>query len=361
MELMNLQVQDVILHEVFKRGNDQAIVRPEYGAETEDLTAEALDALRDRVVAAMTSSTRCVLMSITKSSPESMVSRVAALISGDAALYQRESCGVADKLADEQKFRNIPGGVVVIFRGTAGAPARRLVGIIKAEVHNGFMREKEQDGKATLKFLKSLMLTAQTKLYKIGLFVETAPDHADLAQRWSPYIYDENLTVANRYEAAKYFYDGFLGLGFPESSARQTRQFHEHTKTFIQSMNVPEEEKVVLHNALVTYLKADQTPTVGIASFAESYFGDVDVQEAYSAHMIAQGFPEVPVNKDLRDLDSALRLRRLNFHNKVKVSGPAAEFEKLVKIELIDGDPDAAGVPSKWTRLTIKDRISGQD
>ena len=60
MEQVNLQVHDFILHEVFKRGSDQVVVPPQYGAQTEVLDVDALDALRDRIVTAMTSSTRCV-------------------------------------------------------------------------------------------------------------------------------------------------------------------------------------------------------------------------------------------------------------------------------------------------------------
>lgn len=358
LKLINLQVHDVILHEVFKRGNDQVIVPPQYGIQTEALDVEALDALRDRIVTAMTSSTRCVEMAITNVGAESMATRVSELVDADEALYIATSKTVADKLTYEQKSRAIPGGVLVVFRGTAGAPARRIVGFIKAEVHNGFTREIA-DGHASLKFLTSLMLTAQTKLYKVGLFIEREAA-AELADVWQAFIYDEMLTVRNRYEAAKYFYDGFLGLGFPESSARQTKQFHELTKGFIQAMNAPEEDKVVLHNALVTYLKADQQPTVGIASFAETYFGEPEVQEAYRGHMLSNGFPENPVNKDTSDVDGVLRFRRISF-NKIKVTGPAQDFERLVRIDSIEGDIGANGVAQQWTRVTIKDRISGQD
>lgn len=361
MQLNNLQIRDVILHEVHKRGNDREPIQPDYGTAVEQLEPEALDALSERVHAAMTSPTRCVEMAITRSGPESMIGLAAELVESDLANYIRLSCGVADKLTQEQQSRQIPGGVLVVFRGSTGAPARRLIGVIKAEIHTGFTREKNDEG-PKLKFLKQLMLTAQTKLYKIGLFVEERP-HAvgELQNRWEAHIYDETLTMGNRDGAAKYFYEGFLGLGFPASSARQTKRFHEYTKTFIQELNVEEEEKVVLFNALVTYLKADQTPTVGTEAFATAYFGDEAIQDAYRVHMAQKGFPDEPVNKDISDLRSALRTRQLRFHNKIRVSGPADEFERLVEIRSVDGDEDAEGRRPQWTQLTIKDRISGQD
>ena len=361
MRLDNLQVHEVILHEVFRRGNDREAITPLYGEATENLGNEAKDALCDRIVTAMTSSTRCVQMAVTRTGAESMIAKVMALVDSDEINYIRLSKGVADKLTEEQQSRQIPGGVLVVFRGEAGVPARRLVGVIKAEIHNGFTRENGEQG-PSLKFLTQLMLTAQTKLYKIGFFIEEAP-HAvgEPEQRWEAHIYDETLTMGNRDGAAKYFYEGFLGLGFPASSARQTKQFHEHTKTFIQGLRLEEEDKIVLFNALVTYLKADQTPTVGIDAFATAYFGDEAIKDAYRDHMRSKGFPDTPVNKDISDLKSSLRTRRLSFHNKIRVSGPADEFEKLVVIRLVDGEPDSAGRAQQWTELTIKDRISDQD
>lgn len=360
MELINLEVQDVILHEVFKRVDDQ-LIQPAYGAEVEALEQEAIDALRDRVVTAMTSATRCVKMTITKTGAESLVARASLMIDGDAELWVAGTQGLALKLAEEQKSRGIPGGVVVVFRGSAGVPARRLIGVIKAEVHNGFTRELHA-GKAVLKFLRSLMLTAQTKLYKVGLFFEARPEAEGVGDaRWDAYIYDETLTVKNRYGAAQYFYNGFLGLGFPESSARQTAQFHQLTKSFIQGMDVPEEEKVVLHNALVTYLKADQAPTVGIESFSSSYFADDLVKDAYEQHMLSNGFPAMPINKDLTDLASHLRTRRLEFRNKIRVTGPAEQFDQLLKVDVIEGEAAPGMASPQWTILTIKDRIESQD
>lgn len=361
MNLANLQATEIILHEVFKRGVDPEPIPPDYGTTLEILGAEALDAFHDRIVTAMTRTSRCLQMSIAATGDESMLVRAIAVAEAvDAREFIRLSCGVADKLAAEQKSRQIPGGALVVFRGTTGVPSRRMVGVIKADVHNGFTREAGAGQR--LKFLNKLMLTTQTKLYKIGLFIEESPYAVgDVASRWEAYIYDETLTMSNREGAAKYFYEGFLGLKFPESSARQTRRFHEHTKSFIQSLAVEEEEKIVLFNALVTYLKADQSPTISVADFSDSYFAVPELKDEYRAHMQAKEFPNEPVNKDLTDIQSSLRIRQLRFRNKVRLTGPAEEFESLVQVKAVDGDVDENGVTPQWTEIIVKDRIAGQD
>jgi hypothetical protein len=364
VDLINLRIEKVILHEIFKRLPNGDRVAPDCSDEVEDLDSEAITALIDRVYTAMTSSTRCVQMSITNWTTESMVAKASALFDSDSSLFVARSVEVAEKLAHDQKGRNLPGGVLVIFTGTAGVPKRRIVGVIKAEVYNGFMRDRSDNNrKPKMKFLKSLMLTAQTKLYKVGLFCEPTSRGVDeFPSGWEAFIYDDTLTMANRYGAAKYFYDGFLGLGFPESSARLTKQFHDLTKRFIHTLDKPEEEKIILHNALVTYLKADQLPTVGISSFGETYFGGLEIQDSYKEFMTNNGFSSQPINKDVTDLDSSLKLRRITFGNKIKVTGPAVAFDKLVSFKVVDGEQDErTGVTVKWTQVIIKDRITAQE
>lgn len=362
MELANLVVERVVLHEVFRRGLDQVRVAPDCGEQIENLDDEATDALRDRVVTAMASPTKAVPMSITRVNENATIRHVKDLLNPNLEVYIDGTKVLANRLADEQRSRKIPGGVLVVFHGTYGAPSRRLVCIIKAEVHNGFVRVR--DGQINkLQFLKNLMLTAQTKLYKVGLFIEeqeiNEPENS--AAGWSAYLYDESLTASNRYDAAQYFYEGFLGLGFPTSSARQTAKFHELTKVFIQNMNVAEEDKITLHNALVTYLKADQSPTVGVTAFGEAYFGDPEIHDAYARYMLQAGFPDMPVNKDLSDLGNALKSRRVTFKSNIKLSGPSEEFSKLVSIEQIDGDQAGDGQIPRWTKIIVKDRIQNSE
>lgn len=361
MELVNLQLSRVIIHEVFQRADDRAQVPPRYGEAVEHLDADATDALRNRVVTAIGSPAKCIHMSIRQSGAGSMCAIAEELANADEALFVQCSRSVADALSAAQKSRNIPGGIVIVLAGSAGVPAKRLVGVIKAEVHNGFTRE-EQQGTLALKFLRNLLLTAQTKLYKIGLFVESEPRGSQLLPAgWDAYVYDETLTLANRYGAAQYFYEGFLGTGFAESSARQTKQFHDLTKGFIRSMNIPEPEKFVLHNALVTYLKADQAATVSVAVFGQTYFATGELQDAYRNYMTAADFPLQAVNKDLTDVNNALRVRRLMFRNQVKVIAPAEGFEDRIQIKVVERDPEGNELTPRWTQLTIKADITGQE
>lgn len=359
MDLQNLTVNRVVLHEVHKRGNDRGRVAPTYGTALEALSGRALDAFRDRVVQAMARTDRCVQMDILEGCPMLPILETV-LAAGTDAQFVDETRVIADALTDAQLRRDIPGGVVVVFTGTVGAEFSRFFAVIKAETHNGFMRERDANGRLGLKFLDSLLLTPQTKLYKIGMYIEAAPD-ADDEGRWHAFLYDDGMTAKDRYGAAQYFYEGFLGLDYMKSSARDTKVFYDLTKSFIQTMELPEEDKVTMHNALVTYLKGAVAPTVNVRTFADAYFDGEGAHDAYTQHMYSKGFPNTAVHKDLSHLQGSLRTRRLTFRSKVQVSGPAEAFEQFVQIQALEGDPQPDGSRARWTRITIKDQIAKQE
>ena len=358
----NLVINRIIIHEVFKRSDDRTIVPPNYGNALVVLDQSALDALRDRVISAMGSASRSMEMSIVHTDDSSAVAIARDLVDADDELFISRSRAVADKLTNAQSRRDIPGGILVVFTGSVGHPAKRVLGLIKAETHNGFTRQVGTSGSPTLKFLTDLILTPQTKLYKIGAFIEFDPDvTSSLSDGWKAIIYDDLMTASNRLGAAQYFYEGFLGCAFPETSARLTKTFHDLTKSFIRGLDIPEENKSDLHNALVTYLKVDQSATVEVSAFAQTYLPDPELRDAYAQFMLDKEFPQNAVPKDLTDVAGELKHRKIYFTNDIKLIAPADKFEKLVRMRVIDGDEDEQGQTPKWTEIIIRDRIRAQE
>ncbi len=130
------------------KSSDKAFIRtrvqPRHGNILEHLDGDAVDALRGRIVSAMASPAKCLQMAINKTEHGSVFHLASQLVDADDALFVVQSRQTAELLADTQISRKIPGGILVAFTGSAGAPARRLVGIIKAEVHSGFTREQSE-------------------------------------------------------------------------------------------------------------------------------------------------------------------------------------------------------------------------
>ncbi len=352
----NLTLDRVIIHEVFVRDDDRGKVPPRYGEQLIALDAEATDALRARVVEAMGRASHCMEMAIAASGKASFLALVEQLAAADESHFVEISRSVADKLADAQQSRKIPGGVLVVISGRAGPQARQVICVIKAETHSGFVRQSATKG-LSLRYLKDLILTPQTKLYKIGAFVAAA----EVEFGWRPYIYDHQMSATNRLSAAQYFYEGFLGCSFLETDAKRTREFHDYTKDFIRGLDLPEETKTGLYNALTTYLRVDQRPTVEVNDFAQSYFYDAATRDTYAQFMRSKEFPMTAIHKDLSEVASSLKYRKVQFSNDIRLTAPAEKFADMVRMRTIDGEPNGDGQVPIWTEIIVRDRIRGQE
>ena len=354
MAFENLVVERVMLHEVYKRRHDGALIAPRYGTQLVVLPVEALDVFKERVVDAMGDDSQSMEMEIADAGVDSAVAVASSLVGKPDAAFVADSAKFADKLAAAQQAKNLPGGVLVVFSGTVGASSHPFISVIKAEKQTGF-RERG----TALQFLRDLFLTPASKLYKIGFFIREDGRRA-LPEGWKAHVYDSHMTTRNRDGAAKYFYGTFLGCQIPENSAYLTRAFFEHTREFIRSLSVEPEVKDDLLTSLYTYLKVDQTPTIQVNSFSTAYL-PTEVHDGYTNFMRGKHFPLTAVQKDTADLAGQLRKRRVRFSGSIELSAPPESFKDLISMEAVPADGAGPGQPTEWTRITIKDRIRKQE
>ena len=62
----------------------------------------------------------------------------------------------------------------MIFTGKQGFPAKKFLGVIKAEIYNGYAKiVDEKTNKISLDFIEELLLTPSSKLYKTIAFFES--------------------------------------------------------------------------------------------------------------------------------------------------------------------------------------------
>lgn len=356
----NLSLKRVIIHEVFPVGNNGHKSPPNYGTKLITLPDDAREAFHERIVTALGSQSQCMEMKIDDSSNGSCFSLCINLITASDDEFIIKSKSIIDKLSSAQTSRTIPGGIVLVFEGTI-CDGLSIVGIIKAEIHTGFTRQ-QKNGNMILEFLRELILTPQTKLYKIGVFIKTnkaAIGSGTTIDGWSVYVYDSYMLSSDRNAAAQYFYKQFLGCTYPQNDAIQTKQFYELTKKFIQEQNIHEDEKYDLLTGLYTYLKVDQSKTIELKTFSDSYFNLPEMKDSYSAFMRKKEFPEVSVHKDLTNLKHTLRRRHITFGNDIKLIAPHERFKESIQLETIQG-AESGESAKNWTRITIKESISDQ-
>lgn len=350
MQLENLTIRRVCLHEIYKRADDRTIVAPSFSSELLDLGDQGLSVFRSRVVQAYRSDAKCLEMNISRHNERSVASLGAALVTANDRRFVQQSQTFATLLSEAQTSRGYPGGLVVVFDGTVGHPERRFFAVMKAEMQEAFL--KGENLSAT--FVDSVFLSPKTKLYKIGLFVAQDDPPRIPPDGWRAIVYDTQLTATERDGAAAYFHEIFLGLVFPENAAQHTRQFYTKTRDFIAATNVSEETKVGLYNSLYTYLKVDRSPTLQVGRFAGQYMDDALADE-YRAHMRREHFPATAILKDISEIAGRMRTRKLRFGNQIMLSGPSQAIADFVDVEAIEGPRGEL-----WTRLTVHDRLESQ-
>jgi hypothetical protein len=355
--LIGWTVDRVIVHEILLR-EDKERVPPVYGTALTQLDRRAEETFLGRVRSAIAKDGKCAEMDISKTSAESFFGRANVLLnSTDEADFIGAAKPIADLLAEAQASRAIPGGILIVFTGKVGHPARRYVSAIKAEAQDGFTRQRNEKGQLSLRLLNDLFLTPSSRMYKIGMFLENKraePPDSPKAQDFTAYVYDHLMSSKNREGAATYFYQSFLGCSIPQDAARSTKRFYLLTNGFIQALPIAEEEKFDLRSNARSYLRSN-SQTIQAAEFADQFLPS-DMADDYVNYMRENDFPTTAVSKELKDIAHQLKTRKITFRSAIKLQGPAEKMQELVTISKIAGEREADGTIPVWTQIVIKDR-----
>ena len=364
MQLANVLIERIIIHQIYQPDQNGNKREPWQSHEYTRFDYSAMEAFKSRVCDAIGEGSKAVQMKIVEQGDKSLPRLVDKSIRQDDITFAVSSYDFAKKLSDEQRRKSIPGGILVVFTGTYGHPPKKFLGIIKAEVHSGYEKQVNRStNEISLKFVEEVLLTPGTRLYKTAAFFEKAGYDAnspDLNENWVVMVSDCQISQTDGKAAAEYFYSGFLGCGYPETSARTTKIFYDKTSAFIGDLDVSPERKVDLLNALTTYLKVDTSSIISPPDFAASYF-DIDTQDEYASYIEKAGVPSTAFTKDISHIEKELKFRKVSFSKNVKIVAPSEIFKKYIIIESIDGEPDEFGLPQIWTKVIVKDRIIQQE
>jgi hypothetical protein len=353
MLLENLQVQRVIVHEVFRLRDDRTAAPPNMASAVTELEDVARDYFVERIVAVMGSSAHCMDMAFANPIQPTMVaSRVHELVAATDTAFVQLTGLVAQMLANAQSSRAIPGGMVIAFSGTVGAENSAVFGVLKSELHSSFLQNRGQ-----IQLLERLFLGPQTKLFKVGVFKRLGGVDLPAPSGWAAAVFDSQMTGGNRDSAAYYFYNDFLGLAFPDNAAYSTRRFFEATRAFINSLDVDDETKADLSSGLYTYLKVDQSQTIHPSSFATQFL-DPDLHDGFRRHLEREQISDTATAKDTSEIQQLLRRRKVSFRGNIQLVAPSDAFGDLIDIETIDAP---GGDGRKWTRITVHDVAERHD
>ena len=236
-----------------------------------------------------------------------------------------------------------PAGLLAVVIGTHnGAPC---LGIIKLEREGGIrVHGIERDGKSTfeIEFIGDLMLTKNTRVFKIGLFVQTG----DTMESIEGYVSDTQQEIMSGVGVAGFFLR-YLGCKLRAAPDELSKQYFDTAEKFINERVPDPDTKARYHVALLAQM-SDQTDVVRADDFARQHLALED-RNAFRTYLTDAEIPTTEFPKDISRIETRLRRMRLDFESGLAILGPPEEFDRHVRIV---GEGDGR------TRVEIKDRLS---
>lgn len=332
MDLSNLRLNRIAVHYIPRKSASDPDIDPEYGDELIDLGQGALDTLTRRVTEVLGNPSFSVEMEIHEDGHESTFQRSAPLIRAGEQDFLEGSQDIADNLNAAQQRSNIPDSVLLVASGSVGAAQNNTVAVVKAETQDGFSFYTTE-GEIQIEFVRDLFLTEDQKLYKVGLLIETAEESVgeDLrsTEDFEVLVYDSNLRQSS--DAAKYFYQTFLGCEYARSGKQLTKEFFERHQQYFDTLDIDSERRKDLKTHLYSYLKSERD-LIHTAEFANEYLSD-NRRASYLEFMDEHDVPDRGIEKDLSLVESSLRNRQIRFKNGVTLRAKADNFDEKVQVE----------------------------
>jgi hypothetical protein len=340
MDFGRLQVERVIVHDIparFVRGGGE---EPRYSQVDSRLNQEIRNYFREKISGTLHAASFDV--NFDPASPSPVPALVLDNLGPNLEGFVSMSQAVGRHLHESQTGATSSGLLCVI---QALLAADRALAILKLEREAGMRLEQTQvEGQQTfnLEHLRELMLTTNTRVFKVGLFVQSGQELATIEGAVS----DNQRGYDSGTEVADFFLRRFLGCLLKEEPDVLTKKVFQASEQFIHD-HVPEAEtKARYEMALIAELSSQE------ASFNPRAFADrhlqVDDRQAYIQTLAANGVPARLMDKDTSLIATHLRRIQVEFESDIAVLGKPQAFEDHVRMTRLDDGR---------TRVEIEDRI----
>jgi hypothetical protein len=222
----------------------------------------------------------------------------------------------------------------------SGAPA---IGLVKLDHEKGIraVLTTTTSGRTyTIVDVPDLMLTANTKLFKVAVFyLDEDGDIAGVAC---------DAQIERAQVLAKYFRDDFLGCELVNKPDLATRAFLDGAESFIHGIHDPEKQ-TQYHTALLTELLSNHT-SVTPRQFADAYL-EPEHRSAFFRSLSEAGAPATRFQKDIGLVRRRITRVRFEFANNVWVVAPPDEVAE-------GGSVGVTHEPDGQTRIEVKGELT---
>lgn len=323
--LTALTIKRIIIHEVPRHLRSDTTSSPVYSEIESPLDAQLKVFFKEKIIETVGSSSAYeVVFDASTTSPVPQFIRE--LLAG-AGNFVEISKKIAKHLHDAQGGVS-PGGLVTVVDCTLGS--RNAVGILKLEKEEGVrLRQTTHEGLRTfdVSYIRDLILTRKTKLFKIGFF-HPPDDGSDGDPKGT--VCDEQRGYMPRTEVAGFFLTGFLGCCLAEDPRISTKRFFLAAQDFFNEQIEDPVERTEALTHLLSEL-TNQRARINIREFARDHL-PTQKRQAFLSHLEGHGFRTHTIVKDIELIESQTKKMALEFQNGVTVVGDREAFGASVKV-----------------------------
>ena len=243
---------------------------------------------------------------------------------------------ISEHLNDTQSGTNSAGFILILHGFNEN---KKVIGILKLEKHEGAqLKQSQRNGKKTFEItnIKDLILSKNTKLFKIGMFYKESEDS------YGGTICDNQLTTKG--SVADFFLRGFLGCKLNADYAIETKNFFNHSIGFFKT-NIKDpliQNQYKLH--LQSYISS-QSKILNIRAFAVTYL-DTEDRTNYEKYLHDEKNVPIQILKDITYIEKDIKKHLYEFENGIRIIGTNDDFEENVKLKSLENGDTRATVES---------------
>ncbi|MCK4642463.1 nucleoid-associated protein [bacterium] len=204
----------------------------------------------------------------------------------------------------------------------------RSLAILKVEKEDGVKAERSKvKGKSTfsMEYIKDLLLTQKTKLYKIGLFSSLPKNKYEI------YVCDnQRLFSSSSGEIANFFLQKFLGCKLKDEPEVITKHFFLLTEEFINNNFIKAEERAEIHTHLISEL-LNNNNSINPHLFAQSYL-PTPLRNPYIEELTVANIGRNAFSKDIRLIAKRVKSISLAFKSGIAITGKQDIVQDKVKM-----------------------------
>jgi hypothetical protein len=247
---------------------------------------------------------------------------------GTAGLIEMSKAMALHLFQAQQNVRSSPGLLVIASGKIDTGPC---LAVLKLQKQEGLNLERVGAvGTETysLEHLKRLMLTNETRVFKVALFeAQGVTDVGDV----HALVSDKQRFSSPEKRMADFFLKTFLGCRLRDDPAQTTSQFYVSTEKYINDKVADPERRARYHRALLTELTS-QTASVVPRDFARDHLDDGD-QQTYLAHLQSADVSITRFDKDISLIESRLREEEYVLASGIRIRGRPAAFDEHTEID----------------------------